>query len=67
MSVKLQLKSGDKMTLNNVTEVHYSHPPERRSVAFESDIHSTGVNLLIEDVLEFEVRPMNELAPDFVG
>lgn len=43
-------------TLHNITEIHYNYPDGRlrRRVAFESDIHGTGVTYDIQEVAEFE-------------
>jgi hypothetical protein len=53
-------------TLHNVTEVHYRYPSLLGDkVAFESDIHGTGITYYIADVCEFEVRPETEIADEF--
>jgi len=41
--------------LRNVTEIHYLYPSaDGKKIAFESDIHGTGVTHYIEDIAEFE-------------
>lgn len=44
--------------LRNVTEIHwnYSRHPAEQMVAFESDIHKTGLTLHMSNVIEFETR-----------
>jgi hypothetical protein len=56
----------------NVTEVHYNYPSleGHARVAFESDIHGTGLTQSLEDngvlyLKEFEVRPETEVAEHF--
>ena len=50
--------SAEPRIFHNVTEVHYYMSDlNRLCVAFESDIHSTGINFDIErDVKEFRVE-----------
>lgn len=43
-----------EQTYENITEIHYKHPPSRDSVALESDIDRTGYVLTLEWVEEFE-------------
>jgi hypothetical protein len=50
-------KEDNVQILRNVTEIHYNfHQPIKSEVrvAFESDIHSTGVHYPIEWIEEFE-------------
>jgi hypothetical protein len=44
-----------KEELRNVTEIHFNYN-KRNSVAFESDIHSTGMTILFIDLIEFETE-----------
>lgn len=59
----------DYTELRNVTEIHYNHG--RRSgfadvnVAFESNIHGTGLTCDIEHLLEFETTLETEKAKAF--
>lgn len=56
--------------LRNVTEVDYYHDKVlgKPFVAFESDIHSTGLNLCVDrDVLKFEVVPEDDIATSIDG
>ena len=55
-------------TLHNVTEIHYNHKRGSMSsneVAFESDIHQTGLNRKIEWIDEFETRFETKKAKEF--
>ena len=64
-----------QQVLRNVTEVHYHYPTvgsdPRVRVAFESDIHSTGITYAVAgegellELIEFEVRPDTEIADEF--
>lgn len=57
--------------LNNVTEIHYNYERVPGSghytnrIAFESDIHGTGVTYDREEIYEFEVTPAKEIASSF--
>ena len=51
----------------NVTEIHYCYPShmEKKRVAFESDIHGTGVTQPISYIKEFETILETEKAKRF--
>lgn len=55
--------------LRNVTEIHYNYNRSstggRPKIAFESDIHGTGITRYIDNVLEFETFPETEKAEAF--
>lgn len=59
----------DYTELRNVTEIHYNHG--RRSgisivnVAFESDIHLTGMTCDVQHLVEFETELETEKASGF--
>lgn len=62
IAVDLRFKSGNRMILRNVTEVHYNYQSPAKEVmgeqvAFESAIHCTGCTYRIADVNEFETYP----------
>ena len=58
--------SGNTGTLNNVTEVHYGYESWREgNIAFESDIHGTGITYNISDIAEFECVPATEIEDEF--
>ena len=78
MRVKQQIRFKGEIVhqeLRNVTEVHYHYPrvggDPRVRVAFESDIHGSGITYATEgqgeiiELIEFEVRPDTELAEEF--
>jgi hypothetical protein len=53
-------------TFRNVTEIHYNYPSAvANSVAFESDVHSTGQTHLLSDIQEFEAEMEVEKAEHF--
>lgn len=58
---------GANVTYHNVTEIHYLYPSPlgQHRVAFESDIHSTGVTWELDQIAEFEAFPETELAEAF--
>lgn len=59
MRVDVVLESCEKVTLRNITEIHYRYPSvikESMSVAFESDIHYTGCTYYISDIKEFHTE-----------
>ena len=66
--VKIKFKEdspfrGAKEEYKNVTEVHYGYKSagdHRDRVAFESDIHSTGLTHKIEYIEVFEVLPASK-------
>ena len=51
----------------NVTEVHWNYRPDLsfQRVAFESDVHGTGVTWQCNRIAEFEVVPETEIAETF--
>ena len=53
----------------NVTEIHYNYPTpiSVKSVAFESDIHGTGLTMFIHDIDEFETELEADKQPNFDG
>ncbi len=60
--------------LRNVTEVHYNYRRRNKHVtsgeamiAFESDIHGTGINYGLSTVVEFEAVLETEVAESFQG
>lgn len=77
MKVKVKLNAQGRpedTVLRNVTEVHYNYKypggvlPNR--VAFESDIHGTGITYSLSGdgvirIVEFEVTPETEMAEAF--
>lgn len=61
--------AGETQIYRNVTEIHWRyssilHTPGTR-VAFESDIHSTGVTYEVSDIAEFEAVIETEEAEYF--
>lgn len=63
--VLVHFTNGSTKNFRNVTEIHYAHAPEHKSVAFESDIHGTGTNWPIAEIKEFEALPSVERAQDY--
>lgn len=66
--IKLGKKYGKniEITLRNVTEIHYHYPsPMLESVAFESNIHGTGITYPTPDVKEFETSLEKDKAKEF--
>lgn len=54
--------------LHNVTEIHYNFPSISiglPSVAFESDIHGTGLNIFINEIKEFEATIASKESKEF--
>jgi hypothetical protein len=56
--------------LRNVTEIHYNYnadtvPVLSGRIAFESDIHGTGIVYAMKDVREFQVTPETKKAEAF--
>ena len=54
---------------HNITEIHYNYSnfgrvPSHR-IAFESDIHYNGISHPINQVIEFETEPAQEIHKDF--
>ena len=53
-------------TYRNVTEIHMNYPsPVGKQVAFESDVHKTGITQLIKHVESIKVTQENKKARDF--
>jgi hypothetical protein len=53
-------------TFRNVTEIHYNYPKSiAPSVAFESDVHGTGLTHFLSDVQEFVAIAEKEIAEHF--
>lgn len=65
--VKIIYITGIKETLHNVTEIHFGYETlmARKRIAFESNIHSTGVTHYVDEIQEFEAFPETEIAPEF--
>ena len=59
--------NGLKRCYRNVTEIHYNYTTIHniRSIAFESDIHGTGLNMFIHDIKEFETELETEKQNNF--
>ena len=56
--------------LRNVTEIHYSYEGISKkmgmeSIAFESNIHSTGCTYLVKDIMGFEAKLETKKARKF--
>jgi hypothetical protein len=49
--------------LRNVTEIHYQYRPGE--IAFESDIHHTGLVHYLDNIKDFEAVPETEIAEAF--
>lgn len=47
----------------NVTEIHYRY--RKKMIAFESDIHGTGMTWPLKDIREFEAMAESEKAEVF--
>jgi hypothetical protein len=71
---KSGLFKGREQVSRNVTEIHYNyqHSPaynglthKELRVAFESDIHGTGVTYALSDIEEFEATVETEKATTF--
>lgn len=53
-------------TLRNVTEIHYKYPSiVKNQIAFESDIHRTGMTYRTKWIKEFETKLENKKAKNF--
>ncbi len=59
MNVVVTFNDGTIRTFNNVTEIHYNFEGSNQ-IAFESDIHSHGMNIYTNSIKEFEVEPDNK-------
>jgi len=53
--------------LRNVTEIHFGYETlmGRKRIAFESNIHQTGITYAIDEIEEFTAVPETEKAPAF--
>ena len=52
--------------LRNVTEIHFNYPSAvGQRIAFESSIHSTGKNVRVSHIQEFETSVEDEIAESF--
>lgn len=70
IAVDLRFKSGTRLILRNVTEIHYNYPSPAREimgpqVAFESSVHFMGSTYLIANVNEFETYLETEKQANF--
>lgn len=68
MKVTIRHKDFGTVTLRNVTEIHYGYPSamlEGEKVAFESDIHGTGMTYAVKNVIEFETSLETEKSESF--
>ena len=55
------------ITCHNITEIHYNYDSicPWKSVAFESDIHKTGLTQRINDIEEFEATNETKKCKEF--
>ena len=56
--------------LRNVTEIHFNYPSllnsiKVKGIAFESNIHQTGVTYILGDIDEFETELENKKQKEF--
>lgn len=54
--------------VHNITEIHYHYRSlsgKNDRIAFESDIHGTGVSIKSDYIEEFEVVPATKIADNF--
>jgi len=60
-------KQFGEIELRNVTEIHYCYPDilGKKRIAFESDIHTTGITYDVTDVLEFEAKSADKIHESF--
>ena len=66
LRVGIWYTDGEKETLHNATEIHYGYKTILGlRVAFESDIHKTGKNVIVSDITEFETKTETEIAESF--
>ena len=70
-NVRILLANGHTQWLFNVTETHYNFKqndqPGIPRIAFESDVHNTGVLFDLCDIAEFEGKATNQVADQFYG
>jgi len=66
MRVNIIMENGEKVTLRNVTEIHYNYPGViRNRIAFESAVHHTGCTYSLDSIKEFETELEVEKMNDF--
>ncbi len=65
MNIVITFNDGTIRTLNNITEIHYNFEGSNQ-IAFESDIHSHGMNIYTNTIKEFEVVPDNKRHEHFI-
>lgn len=63
MRVRVVKKDGTSVIYRNITEIHYGFDAD--VVAYESDIHNTGIVRHISKIFEFEAKQERKLAKDF--
>lgn len=64
MKVEIRF-SFESTILRNVTEIHFHPRPFSDIIAFESDIHQTGIIYSIDKILEYEVTLEEQKAKAF--
>jgi len=57
------MAKAEETRLHNVTEIHFGY--RDGMVAFESDIHGTGITYRVADIDQFEVRPAKRIYSEF--
>ena len=64
---KDSLFKGKSSIYHNVTEIHYNFDSDFpwKRIAFESDIHKTGLTHIIDDIEEFEAIVENKKHKNF--
>lgn len=50
VNAKVTMNNGDIVDHNNCTEIHYKYFPCKDSIAFESDIHKSGIAVSIDKI-----------------
>lgn len=60
-------KEQPERVFRNVTEIHWRYPgaPTHTRVAFESNIHGTGMTYIVEWIAEFEAKEETQVAEAF--
>ena len=70
-NVRIILANGHTQWLFNVTETHYNFRQNDQTeiprIAFESDVHNTGVLFDMGDITEFEGKATDVVADLFYG
>lgn len=58
---------GKTSTFNNLTEIHwmYSSPIDNKQVAFESNVHGTGLTINIERIKSLKIQIATEVKASF--